>query len=103
MQKKYSNIMQKWLKEPDYYKETLKQYYKQFNIDISKPTTIEVRLNSDFDFGARRRIENFNFSSLDKKFICMDEEYKKYAMQFEGIRFDSGPLADKVFFFRSSK
>ena len=103
MQKKYNDIMKKWMEEPDYYKETLKQYYKQFNIDISKPTTIEVRLNSDFDFGARRRIENFKFSSLDNKFTCMDEEYKNFAMQFEGIRFDSGPLADKFFFFRSSK
>lgn len=101
MQNKYSDIMKKWMEEPDYYKETLKEYYKQFNIPEPK-TIIKVISNSVFDFGARRRIENFKFSSSDKKFICMDEEYKKYAMQFEGIRFDSGPLADKVFFFRSS-
>ena len=94
MQNKYSDIMQKWMEEPDYYKETLKKYYKQFNIDISKPTTIEVRLNSDFDFGARRRIDKIEFDSLAK-------EFKEN--QFEGIRFDSGPLADKFFFFGSSK
>lgn len=94
MQKKYSDIMQKWMEEPDYYKETLKKYYKQFNIDISKPTTIEVRLNSDFDFGARRRIDKIEFDSLVKGFK---------ENQFEGIRFDSGPLADKFLFFRSSK
>lgn len=103
MQKKYGDIIKKWMEEPDYYKETLKKYYKQFNIDISKPTIIKVMPNSDFDFGTRRRIENFKFSSLDKKFTCMDEEYKNCAMQFEGIRFDSGPLADKFFFFGSSK
>ena len=87
-------MIQKWMEEPDYYKETLKKYYKQFNIDISKPTTIKVMSNSDFDFGARRRIDKIEFDSLTK-------EFKEN--QFEGIRFDSGPLADKFFFFGSSK
>jgi hypothetical protein len=51
-------------------------------------------MNSDFDFGARRRIDKIEFDSFAK-------EFKENL--FEGIRFDSGPLADKYIFFRSSK
>lgn len=108
MQKKYSDIMQKWMKEPDYYKETLKKYYKQFNIDISKPMVVNVVMNSDFDFGARRQIDKIEFDSLAKEFKENQSEgnknqFERIKNQFEGIRFDSGPLADKIFFFGSNK
>lgn len=73
----------------DYYKETMKQYYQKFN--LPKPS-IAIKVIDNYDFGARRRIENFKFSSLDKKFICTDD----YAMQFDGIRLDSGPHADEI-------
>lgn len=89
MQQKYSDIMQKWMEEPDYYKETLKDYYKKFN--IPEPKVINVVMNSDFDFGARRRIDKIEFDSFAK-------EFKEN--QFEGIRFDSGPLGDTILFFR---
>lgn len=92
MQQQYSKIMQEWMEDPDYYKETLKQYYQKFN--IPEPS-IEIKVIDNYDFGARRRIENFKFSSLDKKFSCIDEDYKNYAMQFDGIRLDSGPHADE--------
>lgn len=77
----------------DYYKETMKQYYQKFN--LPKPSIV-IKVRDDYDFGARRRIENFKFSSLDKKFICKDEEFKDYAIQFEGIRLDSGSHADEI-------
>lgn len=85
---KNNDIMQKWMEEPDYYKETMKEYYKKFN--ISEPKVINVVMNSDFDFGARRRMDKIEFDSFAK-------EFKEN--QFEGIRFDSGPLADKILFF----
>ena len=77
----------------DYYKETMKQYYQKFN--LPEPS-IAIKVIDNYDFGARRRIENFKFSSLDKKFICIDEKYKDYAMQFDGVRLDSGPHADEI-------
>ena len=89
MQQKYSDIMQKWMEEPDYYKETLKDYYKKFN--IPEPKEIKIVLNSDFDFGARRRMDKIEFDSFAK-------EFKEN--QFEGIRFDSGLLGDTILFFR---
>lgn len=76
--------------DPDYYKETLKQYYQKFN--LPEPS-IAIKVIDNYNFGTRRRIENFKFSSLDKKFICIDEEFNDYAMQFDGIRLDSGPHA----------
>lgn len=85
MQQKYSDIMQKWMEEPDYYKETLKEYYKQFN--IPEPKVINIVMNSDFDFGARRRINKIEFNSSAK-------EFKEN--QFEGIRVDSGPYANEI-------
>ena len=52
----------------DYYKETMKQYYQKFN--LPEPS-IAIKVIDNYDFGARRRIENFKFSSLDKKFrLC---------------------------------
>lgn len=93
MQQKYNDIMQKWMEEPDYYKETMKQYYQKFN--LPEPS-IAIKVVDNYDFGARRRMENFKFSSLDKKFICIDEKYKDYVMQFDGIRLDSGPHADEI-------
>ena len=95
MQKKYSNIMQKWMKEPDYYKETMKEYYKKFN--IPEPKVINVVMNSDFDFSARRRIDKIEFDSFAKEF--KENQFEDIKNQFEGIRFDSGPLADKILFF----
>lgn len=77
----------------DYYKETMKQYYQKFN--LPEPS-IAIKVIDNHDFGARRRMKNFKFSSLDKKFICIDEKYKDYVMQFDGIRLDSGPNADKI-------
>lgn len=73
----------------DYYKETMKQYYQKFN--LPEPSIV-IKVRDNYDFGARRQIENFKFSSLDKKFICTDN----YAMQFDGIRLDSGPHADEI-------
>ncbi len=92
MQNKHNNIMQEWMEEPDYYKETMKEYYKKFN--IPEPKVINVVMNSDFDFGARRWIDKIEFDSFAK-------EFKENLI--EGIRFDSGPLADKYIFFRSNK
>lgn len=77
----------------DYYKETMKQYFQKFN--LSEPSIV-IKVRDNYDFGARRRMENFKFSSLDKKFICIDEEHKDYDMQFDGIRLDSGPHADEI-------
>ena len=77
----------------DYYKETMKQYYQKFN--LSEPSIV-IKVVDNYDFGARRRMENFKFSSLDKTFICIDEEHKDYDMQFDGIRLDSGPHADEI-------
>lgn len=73
----------------DYYKETMKQYYQKYNLPVP---SIAIKVRDTYDFGARRRAENFKFSSLDKKFIYTDE----YAMQFEGIRLDSGLHADEL-------
>ncbi len=67
-----------------YYKETLKEYYKQFN--IPEPKVINIVMNSDFDFGARR-INKIEFNSSAK-------EFKEN--QFEGIRVDSGPYAYEI-------
>lgn len=102
MQKKYSDIMQKWMEEPDYYKETMKEYYKKFN--IPEPKVINVVMNSDFDFGARRRIDKIEFDSFAKEFKenqfeGIKNQFERIKNQFEGIRFDSGPLADKILFF----
>jgi hypothetical protein len=77
--------MQKWMEEPDYYKETMKQYYQKFN--LPEPKVINVVMNSDFDFGAHRRIDKIEFDSFAK-------EFKEN--QFEAIRFDSGPHADEI-------
>lgn len=49
----------------DYYKETMKQYYKKFNVPEPK---IEIVIDSNFDFGARRQIENIKFDSANKRF-----------------------------------
>lgn len=78
----------------DYYKETMKQYYQKFNLPEQ---SIAIKNLNNYDFGARRRIENFKFSSLDHKFICIDKkEYKDYITQFYGIRLDSGQNADEI-------
>jgi hypothetical protein len=67
----------------------MKQYYQKFNLPVP---SIAIKVRDTYDFGARRRAENFKFSSLDRKFICTDD----YAMQFDGIRLDSGPHADEL-------
>ena len=77
----------------DYYRETMKQYYQKYNLPVP---SIAIKVRDSYDFGARRRAENFKFSSLDKKFICIDEKHKDYDMQFDGIRLDSGPHADEL-------
>ena len=66
MQKKYSDIMQEWIEEPDYCKETKKQYYQKFNLPES---SIAIKVIDNYIFGARRRMQNFKFSSLDRKLI----------------------------------
>ena len=77
----------------DYYKETMKQYFEKFNIS---ETSIVIKVRDNYDFGARRRMENFKFSSLDKKFIFIEEEDKDCDMQFDRIRLDSGQHADEI-------
>ena len=77
----------------DYYKETMKQYYQKYN--LPEPSIV-IKVRDNYDFGARRQIENFKFSSLDKQFICIDEKYKDYDMQFDGIRLDSGLHTDEL-------
>ena len=49
----------------DYYKETMKQYYKKFNVPEPK---IEIVIVSNFDFDARCQIENIKFDSANKRF-----------------------------------